>query len=365
MLGLHSSLMQKLAMLWVLVIAVVCVIGGAVAGYELHPAGSAKSSSPAAGSPALSITAAGTLATAFGQVGSTLVNNTPGAQDPTSAQTYQGSIAALDQLLPPVSGTFDVVASADYRLIPQILEPQYATWEFLFASNPEVLCYDPTAPALSSINTTNWPALVEQSGVVMGVANASTDPNGFNEIFVLQLEDTLLAGSVPSLYQHFYTGAVGSLAKASATNSKVEPETQVASLLSAHTVQVFITYRSYAITHHLSFVAFDPRVGLGMFDAADIAYYSHASTAILTSAGGTEVVTGAPVAYSVTAPSNAPNATLGDLFVTTLLSPAGATILTADGFTPITPAYLQGTGIPATLVPEGVPLPSSLTGLLP
>lgn len=355
--------MQKFALVWVLGIALLCLLGGAFAGFELRPA--PVPSTPAAGSPALSVAAAGTLATAFGQVGSLLVNDTPGAQDPPSAQTYQGSIAALDQLLPPVSGSFDVAATADFRLIPQVLEPKYAGWELVFASNPEVLCYDPSAAPLSGINATNWPTLVERSGVVMGVANASADPNGYNEIFVLQLEDQLLQGGVPSLYQHFFSGAIGTLATPSPTNAKVEPETQVASLLAAHTVQVFITYRSYAITHHLSFVAFDPRVALGQLDGSDISFYAQASTAVLTSSGGTQKVVGAPVAYAVTVPSNAPNATLGDLFVTTLLSPGGSAILTADGFEPLFPAYSQGTGLPPSLAPEGIPLPPDLSGLLP
>ena len=356
--------MRRLAVIWVVLLCAACLIAGALVGFESRGP-SSSGGGVASGSSVLSITAAGTLGDAFPAVGRVVVNNSPGVQDPSSSQEYQGSVAALRVLLPPVSSGFDVAASADFRLIPQLLEPSgLAHWEVVFASDPEVLTYDPTSSALAGINATNWPTLLEAPGVLLGVANASADPNGYNEIFVLELEDRLLAGSVPSLYAHFYGGVAGSLAVPNPATTRVESETAVASLLASHTVQAFITYRSYAITHGLSYVQFDPRVAMGGINASDIDFDALATTSVLTTSGGLQPVTGAPVAFGLTVPSNAPNATLGDLFATTLLSPVGSSILLSEGFSPISPAYAQGTNVAAALAPQTVPLPSSLNALV-
>jgi tungstate ABC transporter binding protein WtpA len=270
-------------------------------------------------------------------------------------------MAEVNQL----GNTFDVVGSADYHLIPQQLESKYASWEVVFGTSPEALVYDPTVSALTGINSTNWPSIVLASGLPMGIANASTDPNGYNEIFVLELQGLHDNGSLSTLYDHFFTTAVGSYAIPNPTTTKVEPESNVASLISTHAISLFITYRSYAVSHRLSYVDFLPEVGLGSTATSDIATYAQASTTIQPTSG-TEVVYGAPVLFSVTVPLDAPNATLGATFIDALLSPAGAAILMADGLTPIVPAWSdRPSAVPALLAVDVVALPSALQSQLP
>jgi molybdate/tungstate transport system substrate-binding protein len=352
--------MARLHPLWVVLIAALALLAGLVGGYELRGTSAPGAPASASGSPVLSITAAGTLGTAFPALAQILQSESPGVEIPNASQTYEGSLAALGAIT-ATHGLFDVAAAADFRLIPHLLSPGFADWEVVFASNPEVLTYDPTASALTGINTTNWPTLLERSGVVLGVANASTDPNGFNEIFVLELEGLLLDGNRSAVYGHFYSGSPGAYALPDPTTTRVEPETQVASLLATHTVTAFITYRSYALTHHLSFVNLSASVNLGSFDPSDLATYAGASTTILNATGATSLVTGAPVAFSATVPKNAPNATLGALFIHLALSPQGEALLAQDGFTTIVPGYSYGSGVlPAMIAPEVVPLPSAL-----
>ncbi|MCI4368899.1 MAG: substrate-binding domain-containing protein, partial [Thermoplasmata archaeon] len=288
----------RLHPLWVIVIAGVALTAGLLGGYELR----GSSSSPGApsansGSPVLSITGAGTLGTAFPALASLLVNQSTGAQAPSASQTYQGSLAALG-LIATSHDVYDVAAAADFRLIPHLLEPTYANWEVVFATNPEVLVYDPSVAALSGINSSNWGEKVQSAGVVLGVANATTDPNGYNGIFVLQLEGLAEGGSLASLYSHFYTGAPGSPALPVSSTAKLELETQVSTLISTHVVSAFITYRSYAVTHHLSYVSLDPSVGLGNFSSEELANYALASTQITAANGSLTTIRGAPVAFS-------------------------------------------------------------------
>jgi molybdate/tungstate transport system substrate-binding protein len=345
--------MRAIHPLWAGLLALACVVAGAVVGYELR--GGPAPSAPSPGSSVLSVTAAGTLGTAFPQIASLLANESPGAQVPSSAQQYQGSLAALAAIT-KLHGAYDVAAAADLRLIPQLLEPTWASWEVVFASSPEVLTYDPTVAAFAGMNGTNWVSKLETPGVLLGVANASVDPNGYNAIFVLELQGLVFNGSLDAVYGHFFTTPPGSLAIANPTTTRVEPETQAATLVETHQVQAFIIYRSYAVSHHMAYIPQDPRVNLGSFGADLVKEYGQVSTTIL-SGNSTALLTGFPIAYAATVPSNAPNATLGQYFVHLLLSPLGISILEADGFVPLTPAQTdRPSAVPTLLAPFVVPL---------
>ncbi|MCI4331572.1 MAG: extracellular solute-binding protein [Thermoplasmata archaeon] len=344
--------------LLVIIVAAAFLLVGVAVGYELR--GPAPSSPQAQASQTLSVTAAGTLGTVFPQVADALANNSPGVQVPSASQQYEGSILALNAIA-QLHQSYDVAAAADYHLIPSLLESSNAGWEVGFASTPEALAYDPTASALSGINATNWPQKIGQPGVRMGVANASTDPNGYNEIFSLQLEGLEQNGSLASVYGHFFTTPVGSYAVTNPATAKIEPETQAALLLSTHVVQVFIIYQSYAVSHHLSYVPLDHSVSLGSTAPADVTNYAKASTEILTASGATQLVRGAPVIFSATVPTNAPNPQLGTEFVDLLISAEGGQLLQAAGFTPLVPAWLQSIGtVPPEIIGATQPFPASL-----
>ena len=274
--------------------------------------------------------------------------------------TRLAALAAITAL----HGAYDVAAAADLRLIPQTLEPIWAGWEVVFASSPMVLAYDPSVAAFAGINGTNWVSRLEAPGTLLGVANASVDPNGYNAIFVLELQGLVFNGSLDAVYGHFFTTPPGSLAVANPATTRVVPETQAATLLQTHQVQAFLTYEAYATSHGLAYVSLDPRVNLGSFDPVRIAGYAQASTTLLTGSG-TVVQTGFPVAYGVTVPANAPNATLGQLFVHLLVSPPGRALLEANGFVPLVPAQADRVeALPALLRPDVVSLEPGLAQAL-
>lgn len=335
------------------------LLAGATIGYLAHP--SATAPTPPA---TLSISAAGTLGQLFPEAAGELVNSTPGVSAPLAAQLYRGSIAAVEAATVP-GQAFDVVASADYHLIPQLLEPGWAGWEVVFATTPLVLAYDPSVAAFSGVNSSNWAVRLTEPGVVLGVANASVDPAGYNAIFALELQGLLANGSLGAVYSHFYGGAPGGFAVPSPTTTRVELESQAALLLGAHAVSAFLIYRSYAVENHLAYVALGPSVDLGSTDAGHVAGYAAASTTILAPSGaGSEVVRGAPVAFAATVPSNAPDPGLGNLFIHLLASWKGGQLLAAAGFDPIAPAWADHpqavpgpTGFDVVGWPSGLPAP--------
>ncbi|MGD1098923.1 MAG: substrate-binding domain-containing protein [Thermoplasmata archaeon] len=360
---------------WVVVVIVVAAAVGGVgflAGYEYR--GSPAASPGAVENSTLSVLGAGTLDTLFPQVANALVNETPGVTAPSAAQTYEGSID-ITTAITSLGAKADVAAVADYRLIPQMLEPTHAGYEVVFGTTPEVLAYNPSLPAFAGITSTNWAskliADVTTSGnAPLGVWNASTDPNGYNEIFSMMLQGMIYdGGNVSTVYGHFYSGAPGSLAVPNPVTTMIEHESQAASLVSTGVVSAVITYRSYAVVNHMSFVPFSPIVGLVANNSTALADYARLSTQVVTATGGTAKDVPAPVLFAVTVPANAPNPALGAAFLHLLLSPQGAAILndSAQGgaFTPIFPGWADNpTAVPSVLAPDVTAMPSWATALL-
>ena len=122
-----------------------------------------------------------------------------------------------------------------------------------------------------------------------------------------------------------------------------------------------ITYRSYAVVNHLSFVSFNPIVGLFANSSTALSDYAKLSTSIITSTGSLAQSFPAPVLFSITVPSNAQNPALGAAFIHLLLSPQGSAIISQGGaFTPIFPGWTDNSvsTLPSVLQPDVVSLPS-------
>jgi molybdate/tungstate transport system substrate-binding protein len=351
----------------VVVVGLAAVGGGFVAGYEYR--GSNAANGRSVDSSTLSVLAAGTLDTVFPQLANLLANESPGVSVPSAAQTYEGSLDVATAIT-ATGVKADVAALADYRLIPQVLEPAYASYEVVFGTTPEVLAYNASLPAFAGINSTNWGEKLESaasSGPPFGIWNASTDPNGYNEIFSLELQGTLYNGSSTALYGHFYSGGAGQVAVGNPATTRVESESMAATLVSTGVVCAVVTYRAYAVVHHMSYVSFNPIVGLVANNSTALADYANVSTEITTSSGGLASVGAAPVLFAATVPLDAPNASLGAAFVHLLLSPQGAALLSAGGaFTPIFPGWAdRPSAVPSVLAPDVVPLPGwAAKGLL-
>ena len=360
---------------WIVILIVVAAaVGGAgfYAGYEYR--GSPASSPSTTENNTLSVLGAGTLAPFFPQLANELVNETPGVSAPAAAQTYEGSLD-ITTAITTLDATTDVAALADYRLAPQLLYPKYADYEVVFGATPEVLLYNSSIPAFNGINTANWgtqlPAALATAGVApLGVWNASTDPNGYNEIFSMMLQGMLYDnGNVSSVYNQLYTGAPGAYAVPN-TLCRLEHESQAALLLKTGVVSAVITYRSYAVANTpgttLKYVSFNPIVGLAANNTTALADYAKISTQVIGSTGSLVTKTPAPVLFAAVVPLNAPNAALGAAFVHLLISPQGQAILAAGGaFTPIYPAWTDNPkAVPSVLAPDVAPMPSWASNLI-
>ena len=354
---------------WVVVVIVVAAAVGGVgffAGYEYR--GSAAVTGVTA-NDTLSILGAGTLTDTFPQLASALVNETPGVTDPIAAQTYEGSLD-ITSAITSLAATADVAAVADYRLIPQLLEPKFSSWEVVFATTQEVLIYNASLPAFHGVNASNWGQdlindVSTPGNAPFGYWNASTDPNGYNEIFSMMLQGMLYdGGNVSAIYSHFYSGAPGTYAVANPKTTIFEHESHAALDIETGVVSAVITYKAVAVQNDLPYVLLNPIVGLMANNSTALADYSGLTTQIYSSSLTLETVHPAPILFSVTVPLNAQNPALGAAFVHLILSPQGSAILSQmyDGtpaWTPIFPGWSPDpSAVPSVLAPDVVPLPS-------
>jgi molybdate/tungstate transport system substrate-binding protein len=356
---------------WAVVVIIVAAAVGGVgfyAGYEYR--GSPAANPSAVQNSTLSILGAGTLNTIFPSLADALVNETPGISAPAAAQTYEGSLD-ITTAIAQTGAKADVAAVADFRLIPSLLEPHNASYEIVWGSTPEVLVYNASLPAFAGVNSWNWASdLVNStqggSAKPFGAWNASTDPNGYNEIFSLMLQGSLFGSGAAQYYSQLYNGAPGSYASPIPKVTVLEHESQAATLINTGIVGAVITYRSFAVVNHLSYVPLNPIVGLYANNTTALNDYAKLTTQIISSSGGTTTVVPAPILFSITVPSNAPNPALGAAFIHLLLSPEGAAIISAGGaFTPIFPGWTdKPSALPSVLAPDVTSLPSWASAFL-
>ena len=70
----------------------------------------------------------------------------------------------------------DIMASADYTVIDQLLIPNYADWNIRFATNRLVLCYTDKSRYSGEVNARNWYEILCRKGVVWGHSDPNLDP---------------------------------------------------------------------------------------------------------------------------------------------------------------------------------------------
>jgi len=351
---------------WIVIVIVVAAgIGGLgfFAGYEYR--GSPASSPSAIVNSTLSVLGAGTLTVTFPELAMALVNETPGISAPAAAQTYEGSLDVTTAIT-SLGAKADVAALADFRLIPQLLEPKFADYEVVFAQTQEVLIYNASLPAFFGVTPQNWGQklvtdVTTPGNARFGVWNASTDPNGYNEIFSMMLQGEFYGGgNISAVYGHLYSGSPGSYATPNPSTTILEHESQAATLIRTGVVSAVITYKAVAIQNHLPYVLLDPIVGLLSNDTSALADYAKLSTQIIGSNGMLTTVHPAPILFAATVPLNAPNPELGAAFLHLVLSPQGSAILAQDNaWNPVFPGWTNNeSAVPSVLAPDVTTLPA-------
>ncbi|MDO9339210.1 MAG: substrate-binding domain-containing protein, partial [Bacteroidales bacterium] len=81
----------------------------------------------------------------------------------------------------------DIIASADYFVINELLIPGYTNWSIRFATNEIVIAYHEKSRYSSEINADNWVDILLKNDVIYSRSDPDSDPCGYRTVFTLML----------------------------------------------------------------------------------------------------------------------------------------------------------------------------------
>jgi len=252
----------------------------------------------------------------------------------------------------------DVVASADYALIPQYMVPNDADWYITFAKNSMVLTYADKSKYADEINSDNWYKILAKDDVRWAFSDPNADPCGYRTPMVIKLAegkygDNTIFKTLVEDHSKIIATKTGNVWTLDATNPSpdgtsltIRPKSvELVQMVQAGGIDYAWEYHSVAVQNNLKFVELPEEIDLSAVKYAD--NYKTVQTKAVKGNGTTNYV-GSPIVYGVTVPKIAEHPDMGLAFVEMLIGPDGQAILAADGQPPIVPADAFGV-VPASL----------------
>jgi molybdate/tungstate transport system substrate-binding protein len=325
-----------------LVLTVAAACGSSASSGSSAGSGSA---SPAASGVhgTLTVFGAGTLSTPFTAEIQAFTRANPGV----TVHSQFGASGDMTKKITQLGQPADVLGVADYSLIPKLMfagPNPFATWYAGFVSNQITFAYTSHSKGAGQFTAANWYKVLAQPGVHIGRSNPAADPSGYQTLQMLQLAN--------SYYKDPNLSA--SVLKNSPASSVAETETSLIAALQSGQIDYLAIYKSTAQEEHLKYIPLPPQINLS--DPAMAAAYGK----VTIHAGALGTLTAKPIIYGLTIPANAPDAALGQTFISFVLGPQGQAIMRANGFVVISPALANPQAkLPASLQPLTTQWPSS------
>jgi molybdate/tungstate transport system substrate-binding protein len=248
-------------------------------------------------------------------------------------QENSGSLEAARKLT-ELGKIPDVIAVADYSVIPKLLTPRFTSWYATFARNAMVLVYSPRSRGAAEIDSANWWSVLLRPDVRSGHSDPALDPNGYRTLMVYQLAE-----------RHYREPGLAARLAAAVPSRYIRPkEADLVALVQAGELDYAWSYRSLAQTSGLRHVDLPAAVDLS--DPARADEYGQAVVRLpgASRAGADSVeFRGEPIVYALSIPDAAPHRAQAEEFVRFVFSPAGRTILEANGFTVLDRPVFAGT----------------------
>lgn len=271
----------------------------------------------------LTIFHAGSLAVPFRRLSELYRKQHPGIEVRTEAAGSRDTARKVSDLHRPC----DVLASADYRVVENLLLPEHARFNIRFATNEMAIAYTADSTGSAELSAESWPDVLLRDDVTFGRADPNRDPCGYRTAMVFQLAEA-----------HYQRPGLAERLSAKHGKKYLRPkETDLLALLESGELDYVLIYRSVAVQHQLEALELPEEINLKSPSRA--AHYAQAKVQVTGRKPGERLtVTGTPINYSVTIPERAPNRAAAEAFVSLLLSPQGQAIMKQSGQPPIVPA---------------------------
>jgi molybdate/tungstate transport system substrate-binding protein len=243
----------------------------------------------------------------------------------------------------------DVVASADYSLIPNMMIPDYAEWYIVFAKNEMTVAFADTSNYADEITADNWYEILSREDVKWGFSNPNLDPCGYRTPMVIQLaelhygSDTIFETLVED-NTDITVSADGDTFIIDSNMEDLNPNTdkisirdksvELVSMVQSGGLDYAFEYSSVAKQHDLDYLDLPSQI-----DLSEIQYTDTYNQVKVEKTSGTS--TGKPIVYGITIPSNAEHPDIAADFIMYLISEQGQQIFVDLGQPPISPALIN------------------------
>jgi molybdate/tungstate transport system substrate-binding protein len=262
---------------------------GIILAFILATAGAAWAGEELSGT--LTVFHAGSLSVPFKQIAADFHRRHPRIEIRLEAAGSRDSARKISDL----GRAGDVMASADYQVIDQLLIPQHADWNLKFATNEMAIVYHAKSRHAKDIDARNWYEILMKPDVVFGRANPNADPCGYRSLMTMQLAE-----------RHYGKPGLAQVMAQKDRNYIRPKEVDLLALLESNSLDYIFLYRSVAEQHGLSYVRLPDAINLR--NPAMAAEYRTAKVPLSGKKPG-EIIQqfGAPMVYGVTIPKRAPN----------------------------------------------------------
>ncbi|MBL0702932.1 MAG: tungstate ABC transporter substrate-binding protein WtpA [Sulfurospirillum sp.] len=238
----------------------------------------------------------------------------------------------------------DVMASADYHVIDNLMIPNNAKFNAHFATNEMVIAYTSKSKYAKDINSKNWTEIFLRDEVKIGHSNPNMDPCGYRSMLVTKLAEDYYkqAGFFKKLFGYGDSYTTGE------ENTKkiiVRPkETDLLGLIEVGVYDYLYIYKSVAKQHGLKYITLPEMVSLKSSKFAN--NYEKAIFKINGKTPNSWITQkGTPMVYGITVVQNSKSPINKDgavKFVNFLLSPKGQEIMIKNGQGVINPPVITG-----------------------
>ncbi|MCX6682577.1 MAG: tungstate ABC transporter substrate-binding protein WtpA [Methanoregula sp.] len=311
---------------------------------------------PATATRPLKVYHAGSLQSSYGKLEKMFEKTHPDVD----VQLFSGGSGAIIDKITKSNQNADVLASADYSLIPKYMYPNNATFFVNFAKNAMVLCYSDKSKYASEINENNWYIVLSRDNVKYAISDPKSDPAGYRSLMTIGLAEKaynfpFIFDKIVAPYSKITKIVANGVWTIDATNPS--PDTtkltitatgpDIAPLLKDGKVDYAFEYSSVAIQSGLKYVKLPSAIDLS--DPAKMPVYQTMQVK-RPSGSATVTETGMPIVYAVTVPASAKTPDMGYEFIKLLAGSDGQAVLNADGQTPVVPAEAYGS-VPDAIKP--------------
>jgi molybdate/tungstate transport system substrate-binding protein len=278
---------------------------------------------------------AGSLSVPFKQIAAAWEKKNPGIKillEPAGSIVCARKITELKK-------PCDIIASADYFVINELLMPEYASWSIRFATNEMVIGFSEKSKYSSEITDSKWIDILLRDDVIYSRSDPDSDPCGYRAVLAFMLAE-----------KHYNHPGLKDKMISKNTDFIRPKEVDLIALIEANAADYMFQYKSVVIQHNLKFIELPDEINLS--DPQKNEIYQSVSLDVAGSSPGEKMkVTGEYINYSITVLKNAPYPDESIEFLEFLLSPEGMEIFRKSGQDPIIPLSTgQPELIPAKLL---------------